>query len=316
VEKPVKAWKPKKEKRPKSKKEIILFSVLGAVVVLLGIYFGTYFAARSKARAWDYASAQKLLLVPAVTRLHDPKLEPYIHAGLLFDQGEYAKAEKAFDSLAQDNYLNAVEEKKYSTYYAGLEKIDNMNIDGYRDIETLAQEGFPLAVEALPGVKEVVYQKGIELYRQGSSISKYYFVELDSYRRSIDYLTLIDAKYNYVTNNYLSVVKLIGFEDADKIILDVYNEKFLKGTWKTSDGRYSFSMSKNGDTSYTLPYLEMSNSYYDIEDGIYYLYKKDVAIMLTGEYERKNVFRFTIIDANTINVYCYKDGSTHKLYRQ
>ena len=309
VQKTVEVQKPKKEKRPRSRKKILLFSVLGVVVVLVGAYLWTYFTAISKVRTWDYTSAQKLLVVPALTRLHDPQLESYIDAGLLYEQEDYEGAEKAFESLAANNYLDAVEMKNYSMCLWGLERIENKDISGYYAIEALAKENFPAAVETLPDVKDLVYEIGIELYRKGDRIAKEYFDAINPYLRSEDYLTLCKLSFNGWMK-YETVLKLIGFENTNELLIKHFPDRFLKGKWKTSDGRYSFSINENGYSNYTLPYLDMSNSYYEIEDGIYCLYKKD------DWTTRKNVFRFSIINADTITVYCYKDGSTHRLYRQ
>ena len=60
-------------------------------------------------------------------------------------------------------------------------------------------------------------------------------------------------------------------------------------------------------TQYNLPNKDVDGYYY-ISNGIYSI----------GETESGSVkcFKFAIINEDTMSVYCYKDGSTHKLYRQ
>ena len=276
AQKTVEVKEPKKEKRSKSKIKIILFSLLGVVIVLVGVYLGTYFAARSKAQAGDFTSAHKLLLLPAVTELHDPKLNFFISAGEMFEKGDCIEAYKAFESLEKADYLNAADKRH--------------------------------------DIKKQIYEEGIKLYRQEDiKINAIrYFSTIAPYLRSDDYLTLAKR------NDYYAIRKLIGFEDANQVLLKFFPFEFLTGEWKTRDEKYYFSINEHGTTNYNLPHLTMEHSSYDMADGIFFLYKQDIDAItkVLGNYERINVFYFYIDDADTINIYCYKDRSTYTLYRQ
>ena len=342
-----------KKKRPTG--IIIICAVFVLALILAGAYWGTYSAAKRAAVNQEYLKASELLFVPTLTQKHDPELLEYIDAGKLYSQGKYNEAKSAFSTLADKGYLNSkdlkldaeyleavdlLERGKYTeaknllaslatidyldasdlkneaTYYEALEELKRGYLSGYRTIASLAKSGFSLAIDGLESAKKQAYDHAVGLYRKGDELSATsYFRELKGYKRSADYLTLINR------SDYSAIKKLIGFENANDILIDQFAIKFLVGTWKTSDGRNYFSISSDDDgnrSTYNLPRIDLAHSYYAIEDGIYFLYDQDISYLerFMGDYERKNVFRFTIIDADTINVYCYKDGSTYKLFRQ
>lgn len=305
-----------KSKKPK----VWLIITVVVIIVLLttgGFYFGTYTFAKNAAVSGDFTSAEKMLIVPAVTKMHDPYLIDYIAAGRTWERGEYTTAKKQFAILAQAGYLEASAFEKNSQYYEALGQLNKGSILGLQTIKSLASAGYSLAVDGLASAKEQAYSYAVSQYKAGNgqAVARF-FNELDGYKRSSDYSTLISQ------SNYQAVKKLIGFEDANDILLNRFAYDFLTGTWQSSDGLNSFTLTKsdgNGYNShYYLPSLTMENSVFEISKGIYYLRDKNATLIdsLLDRVEKKNVFRFTIIDDNTIRVYCYKDGSTYKLFRQ
>lgn len=89
---------------------------------------------------------------------------------------------------------------------------------------------------------------------------------------------------------------------------------FLEGYWSTYSGDYYINFYENdsGSTSceYNLPRVSepSGTKYYDIEDMIFYWENKD--------YKRlTKVYRFEIVDYDTIKVFCYKNNRTYTLYR-
>ena len=86
------------------------------------------------------------------------------------------------------------------------------------------------------------------------------------------------------------------------------------------DGKEYFEMKDDGDTLYTLPYPPNDDDkyFYSIVDGLYFNYLKEIApSSLTQEdMEKGAFFDFEIVDKNTIDVYCYQDGNTYRMYRQ
>lgn len=106
------------------------------------------------------------------------------------------------------------------------------------------------------------------------------------------------------------MTQLIGFEDADEIILKyrTYFEKFLVGTWRTSNKSHYFKMEEDGQTWYNLPVSGYGYSYYNLNSGVYRLYKDDSGYT--------DCFKFTIDDENTMRVFCYQNNETYTLYRE
>ena len=115
--------------------------------------------------------------------------------------------------------------------------------------------------------------------------------------------------------NYSTLIRLLNsdFENVDEIILENSSllEKFLTGRWEDGDRSDPYYFEIYDDDGlhcrYNLPH-KSATGYYHFADGIYKV----------GETESSAIkyYRFTIIDEDTISVYCFKDGSTHKLYRQ
>ncbi len=89
---------------------------------------------------------------------------------------------------------------------------------------------------------------------------------------------------------------------------------WLEGTWKTKNGDYYFTLKEDGHINYNLPWIDMENSYYAIDEyGILYLYGQ----YDKGNYEKRmDLFDFDIVSSTELEVYCYKDGSRHTLFKQ
>lgn len=89
---------------------------------------------------------------------------------------------------------------------------------------------------------------------------------------------------------------------------------FLESYWTTSDSYYymEFYESNGGGTTsdHDLPWVAKpyGTQYFNIENMIYYW--DDINLNHLAE-----VYRFEIIDYDTINVYCYKNNQTYTLYR-
>ena len=327
----LRADQPEKQEKPKKKVKIWAI-VLAAVLILAlgfgGVYYGNYRSAINLAEAGDYSGAQAKLMFPAVTNWHDPQLADYLNAGIQYEQGQYYQAKKTFEILSETGYRNSAEMQEMTAYEEALYKLEKEDVAGIKTIMQMAEEGYEPAINNLTRLKADVYGQAIRAYRAGNlNRAKDLFNAITPLSRSKDYLTLIDRK------NYKDVFNLIGFEDANEIIVDLFTVSFFEGKWKTRDGVYSFSMSSEGRNSYNLPHEYNTNPYYTVEDGVYFTfggsaegqtptfnseeeefrYRLD---QLIGRYNRIDLFKFSIINKNTIEVYCYKDGNTYTLYRQ
>ena len=210
----------------------------------------------------------------------------YVEAGVLMEEGKYVEALVAFNKI----------------------------------------DGLPVPSTLIDSLKAKIYSAGQTAYRaEKLAEAKKYFNALTGYKRSADYLTLILCSEDSFSNwlggeeNYNKLIKLLDFENADEIMLKYESTalEFLKGRWEdgSKNDPYYFEMEKtsSGDFSdswssgYNLPYKD-ADGYFYFANGIYSV----------GETESSavKIYKFSIINEDTISVYCYKDGSTHKLYRQ
>lgn len=262
--------------RGKRLKRFSIILVFALVFALGGIYLGKYSMAKKAALNCDYEKAKEQLLIPQITQLHDPSLLEYVNA---------------------------------------LENLMTGNVKGYKTIVLLAENGYEIAKRGLADVKEQTYKYAVNLYRQGQTYSaEQYFTELKGYKRSADYLALINAEYN-------KVITLIGFEDAKEILLEKLAYQFLLGNWETKDGNLYFSLEENNGSfqaNYNLPHLDANLPNFSINKGVFSIYDEKAPLMerITGGKGRINLFRFTIFNAGQIKVYCYKDENSYVLYRQ
>lgn len=234
----------------------------------------------------------------------------YIQAGVLMEEGKYIESLKAFDNLNGIPVPSSIPETL-------IEKI--MGEGAYLSLlETTSElQNITIPATTLEALIAKIYSVGKTAYKNDDfPVAKENFTAISEYKQSEDYLLLIGCKYGtlaqYMVNGcYADLIRLIGFEDADRIIIENQSTaiRFLKGTWEAGQ-KYNplyFKIDAQNQAWSNLPHNE-ADGYYYLSDGIYSV----------GETESKAIkcFRFSIIDEDTISVYCYKDGSTHKLYRQ
>ena len=99
----------------------------------------------------------------------------------------------------------------------------------------------------------------------------------------------------------------LDFADVKDLVFEFPNiTGFFEGTW--SDGVSFFTMTSDGSITYNLPRIA-----FDGAEG--YKFDKNDLFLYKGTQERK-VFNITILSDYAIDIFCYKDGSTHRLYRQ
>ena len=156
---------------------------------------------------------------------------------------------------------------------------------------------------------EVFYQKckskGIAMKGRNKSLEKDYLPD------KVEYQFDNKKEADKITHSYSDLVKLLDFEDTADLIIENadYTEKYLTGTWKTSDGKYYFTMKSDGHTTYNLPSFDYGE-YYRIENGDFLLYyEKDPD-------NTRTLFSFEIVTKDIINIYCYKDYMSYRLIRQ
>ena len=119
------------------------------------------------------------------------------------------------------------------------------------------------------------------------------------------------------------LIDMLDFEDTKSIIVEneICFDQFISGEWYTADGNNYFKanlyylktenhyyQNKEGHCAYNLPSFKNPGGYYKIMDGVYYEGKKGA--------ENQKQFKFSIVDKNTISIYCYKNNKNYTLYRR
>jgi len=271
----------------KKRISIVAAVLLGLLLVLItvGTYFGVnYHYAVSNMHERHFSQSKMYFdkLIYAETLFPDDYA--YVEAGVLMEEGNYTEALQAF------------------------EKIDSKVIP--RDITQF--------------LKEEIYRDGVASYRAGRyAEAGRYFSSLDSYKRTEDFTFLIRCSVSEkeLVGNYGKLYGLIGFEDVATLVFKNPQtmSRFLRGRWENSTDQMYFEMYQDSEgvwATYNLPYPEEMD-FYRLENGIYYgssiEWNFDYPTM-SKETERR-FFRFTIVDSDTIDVYCYADGVTYRLYR-
>lgn len=341
-------------KRKVSPTVIVVSIAVLLLITLLGTYFGCYVAAKSNAANRDFSTADKLLLLPFITELHDSKLVSYVEAGVLLENREYAEAAEAFASLgkyedskeltneanyrlalqyadknnfskavsilstlSKQNYKDAKEKTRAVQYRWAWSLIDEGEyIEAYEKLEDLGN--YSDAEETLAGLTELIYIEAQTLYtNHDHDDAKKLFNYVAPYADSRKYLTLINAwgSGGWVDPDQTvdDLVDLFYFEDATELLLahDTYACRFLLGTWRTNGGGYYFKMETSSSDdwefwcSYNLPWWECTS--FEIDDGTYFI--------TTPSGELKKMYEFRLLTPDSMEVYCYKDGSTYTLYR-
>lgn len=267
--------------RQYSKVKFKLLYVILAVFLLLGGYVGTnYFLAVSAMNDKNFIESKQYFDNLFISETIFPYKYEYVQAGILMEEGKYIEALRAFEKVG----------------------------------------GFAVPAGTIESLKSEIYAAGQTAYRSGEMTeAKKNFGAIVDYKRSEDYLLLINCNGNSYYNitkaedNFDKLVELIGFENAGEIILK--NESsatlFLKGYWEDGDAYpHYFQIYEDDDgmhASYSLP-REFAYGYFFISEGIYSVGETESSAL--------KLFKFTIIDEDTILAYCYKDHSIHEMYRQ
>lgn len=260
----------------------VLYIFLSLIIIFLG-FCGYNCSCFTKAlNNEDFIKAeQHLNYIPLGESIYASEVE-YLNAGILMEEGDYLEAYRAFKEI-----------KNYSVSASTLNELEYW-----------------------------LYIKGIACYKDKNySRAKEVFEEIPNYKRSSDYLLLIDCSgddfdsWSNADYHYSDLLELInnGFEDADEIILhhDSLLEKFLTARWEDGEDKnpYYFELYEDDGlhAKYNLPNYDVDGSF-SLNDGEYSINESETSKTIC--------FSFTLIDENTISVFCYKDRSIHTLYRQ
>ena len=238
---------------------------------------------------------------------------------LLQEEKDYAGAYEAFSTAAELEYTGAEEMKKETVYREAIALIaEKEYVKAYRKLKEIP--GYRDVDSSQKALEENMYQLAQRHYRSGDyEQAEYYFTALAAYEDSLRYRQLINARNIQSGSFYASsfmlrktIEDLAGmfyFEDTAQVLLSnkVVAEEFLRGTWK--GGGYYFTMDKEGDISYNLPWFSYGD-YFTISNGEVLLYPEN------NEKNTRPLFYIEATSPTSISVYCYKDCSSHMLYLQ
>lgn len=229
---------------------------------------------------------------------------------------EFLKSRQFFDNLFVSEKLFP---DKYAYVRAGTFYEEGKYLKAYK--EFLKNDEYSIPSNINDRLQSEIYFKGVKAYRDGDNVKALHCFELvPNYERSADYLFLLYFDADTLKGSLLreheniKLIKMLDFENAKELVLKRQETAlpFLAGRWENGD-RYDpmyFELANNTDnysSSYNLPHKNKEGYFYFAE-GVYSIGET--------EYETTKIYKFSIIDEDTIRVYCFKDGSTYVLYRQ
>lgn len=232
---------------------------------------------------------------------------------LLLEEENFAEAYKIFTQLKREKYDGAEEMQKETRYLWAISKIENEDyIGAYYQLTDI--QDYADVREILSALEEVIYAEGQDLYyNEKYTDAKDRFNCVTFYKDSKKYIILIGAhtsdKWTASDSMVKSLIDIFYFEDAAELLISTqaFGEKFLLGTWR-GDGYY-FTMEGDGHISYNLPWFSYGD-YYRIEDSIMLLYPEN------NYNNTKELFAFSALTPDCIEVFCYQNNRTYTLYRQ
>jgi hypothetical protein len=244
----------------------------------------------------------------------------------LYTLGDFEAAYNIAEELKSLNYEKADELYHAAIYAWGAYLADEEDYMGaYEKFSEIPD--YEDTNEILDTLTDLIYITAQNDYHAGNLIEAWNgFLLISPYQRSEDYLTLIycqslgqsigsrilrmgisDSGYKLSFNSEVeALTDLFYFEDAAELLLanDDRACEFLLGTWRGSG--YYFTMNEDNRITYNLPWINYGN-FYIIEDGTCKFYSD-------SNYE--NIWRFTLLTPDSMDVYCYSNGYTYTLYRQ
>jgi len=277
---------------PRKKRTGLIVTIIILSLVILGILgFGAYYFINNNAEEEEVISSEQTMYDEALALLEDGKFE---EAKEKFeDLGSFSDSENMVKECDYKFAESKADDRKYLEAYELYESLDD-----YKESETKKNN-----------LQKDVYSEGVEYYKlKKYKDAKTRFEKIDGYKRSGDYLLLIDA-HNDDIYNISTLYDILDLEDAKDIIInnDEYAESFLKGYWEAYDGSYIRFYTEDGSNICGYNISAPEGDGWVISDGIHYM---------TNGSSRSKAWAYTIVDSDTITIYNYTTSSTTTMYRQ
>ncbi len=230
----------------------------------------------------------------------------YQEAFTILDSGNYDRARKAFQNLG--NYKDAADMIKECDYQKAIDAFNDEDyLYAYSQFSEI--QGYADVNDIMTVLIDIIYNKGVELYRSEDSLAINYFNVLDGYLDSSAYIKLYNYRNSYypTEQDYQDLLSYIGFEDALDILMnDEFIYLYLKGDWSDGNGYYFWLKEMNSGqwqwhSNYNLPWY--AGEHFDIIERVYKI-------------DGKDQFKFSFVSPNEMSVYCYKNHRTYEMYRE
>jgi len=354
-----------------NKSPILIYALL--IVILAAMIGGTvWLVSGLSARASAIREAESQHFLTARSYLLDAnfvgkKLQSYIDAGVQYENKNYDTAEARFKALG--DYRDS-EFLMYSSRIRGIYRkylLGGLTADMYYELKqystelTRYSELVSLAEEYMDDMRSGLYDIAAESYRSlDLDTAENYFAEFDSgYKRTLSYKVLINCRRILNENSdetivqacYDALMTCLDFEDASQLILSTtaIAEKFLVGSWRSSDNRYYFSMTKEAvepaeeaeaaapvviDPDVEPAVQETEADETEEAEAVEYVFKTDYNLPNFGIEDRsfkitdcvyscsnsrvasRDVFKIGIISKDQVVFYCYYNGNRVTMTRQ
>lgn len=276
---------------PKKRTGLIVFIVILVMLIIGGAGFGVYYILNNDSGVFSEAvDNDKAKYDEAVSLLYAGDEEG---AKAKFEElGSYSDSE---EMVKECDYRIAQDKAATGSYIEAYDMFDDLG--DYKDSQTKMNE-----------LKKDIYSEGIEYYYGNSyDEAERHFEYVMGYDRADDYLLLIDA-HNDDLYDVSQLYDIIGFEDANEVIIDKYAYDFLKGYWESYNGK-NLSFYDEGNSQWcSNNFATPEGDNWKIEDGIHYVGSDSTRWLMAWSY--------TLVDEDTITVYNYTDDLRTTMYRK
>lgn len=241
------AVRTRKMKRP-SKKQVMLCGT-AVLILLLVIYFGSYTGAYLFAQNDAFASADKCLLLPEVTRLHSPKLVSYIEAGQLMLAQKYDDAKARFIDLS--GYFNADELVMEADYLHAAQYADSNDFGhAIQLFSSLAKKKYK---DSEAKVFDTQYRQGLYLLYEEDyamaariflTLSRQNYKDAQEMEKEVQYQWAMSmVEHELYVDAYSKLKPLRGYSDVNDLIKTLTEIIYIKGQMLYRSGEYDSAYS-------------------------------------------------------------------------
>lgn len=211
----------------------------------------------------------------------------------------------SFSTYKSQELFKVYEDK---TFFILKSKADRLANDAANDIYTKSEQLY-YSKDYANAYAGFVYLKGKILKHDNVLTDEYpelaTYIELSKIGEKVQksqVLSQDDIDYLFNHGEYKHAYSMIVSNSGSAV-------RFLKGKWTDSSGKEYFEIKDEaGNTCITnLPKFDLKDWSYHISDGIF---------TISNSNESKQCLKITVIDKDEVEVFCFKDRTTHTLYRE